>query len=163
MPVSPSDQTEFNEQISGFFRREPSQAEAKKKLAAHCSEMMAQLPRMLAILPEFPVFAAVAFHGKFDWVDKNCIKSLAAKNTPAAAALQAIREKKALRVAASAKPGWDCLLKEAPGPLWMAIQLNLAGWTNPKIGGEVHSNDEFDDEFDEKEEAHEEEDDENEH
>lgn len=166
MPVSPSDQNEFNEQISGFFRREPSQAEAKKKLAAHCNEMMTQIPAMLPVLTDYPVYAAVAFHGRFDWVDKNCIKSLIAKKAKPADALQIIREKKALRIAASAKAGWDLLLKDAPGPLWMAIQLNLAGWTNPKLGGAPAANEDedFGDEHDadDHDEQEEKEDDENE-
>lgn len=135
MPIKPSDQEEFNEQISGFFRREPSQAEAKKKLAAHSNDMLKSLPDMLTILSEYPTYAAVAFHGKFDWVNRRLITNLAAKNTPAAKALQEIRAAKAMRVAASAKAGWDSLLQNAPEALWMAIQLNLSGWKVPVSAG----------------------------
>ncbi len=128
MPIKPSDQEEFNEQISGFFRREPSPAEAKRKLASHSGEMLKSLPEMLTRLDEYPVYAAVAFHGKFEWVDRRSITNLAARNAPAVQALAEIRAKKALRLAASAKPGWDSLLTASPEALWMAIQLNLAGW-----------------------------------
>jgi len=131
MPIQPSDQEEFNEQISGFYRREPSHAEAKRKLASHSGELLKSLPGMIPILSDYPVYAAVAFHGKFDWVDKRSISSLASKNAPAIKALQEIRTKKALRVAASAKAGWDSLLQESPDALWLAIQMNLAGWKAP--------------------------------
>jgi hypothetical protein len=39
--------------------------------------------------------------------------------------LEAIRAGKALRVAASAKVGWDLLMKEDPNALWAAIYMNL--------------------------------------
>jgi hypothetical protein len=142
MPIKPSDQEEFNEQISGFFRREPSQAEAKRKLAAHSSDLLKSLPDMLGILPDYPIYAAMAFHGKFDWVDRRSITNLAAKNAPSVKALQEIRAKKALRVAASAKPGWDSLLQNSPDALWMAIQLNLAGWKVPVSAGQDEDEDE---------------------
>lgn len=132
MPIKPSDQEEFNEQISGFFRREASAGEAKRKLAIHSGDLLKSLPDMLEMLGDYPIYAAVAFHGKFDWVNRKAILALAAKNTPAAKALQEIRAKKALRVAASAKTGWDSLLENAPDALWLAIQMNLAGWAAPK-------------------------------
>ncbi len=132
MPIKPSDQEEFNEQISGFFRREPSAGEAKRKLALHSGDLLKSLPDMLGLLGDYPIYAAVAFHGKFDWVNRSAITKLAQKNTPASEALQEIRAKKALRVAASAKTGWDSLLKDAPDALWLAIQMNLAGWKAPK-------------------------------
>ncbi len=152
MPIKPSDQEEFNEQISGFFRREPSQAEAKKKLAAHSNDMLKSLPDMLPILSDYPTYAAVAFHGKFDWVNRRLITGLAAKNVQSAKALQEIRAGKALRVSALAKPGWDSLLQNAPDALWMAIQLNLAGWKAPMSAGGEEAEDESDDDNNEDEE-----------
>lgn len=144
MPIKPSDQEEFNEQISGFFRREPSHAEAQRKLTAHSNDLLKSLPDMLGILGDYPVYAAMAFHGKFDWVDRRTITNLAAKNTPGATAIQEIRAKKAMRVAASAKAGWDSLLQNSPDALWMAIQLNLAGWKVPTSKAQDEDADEAD-------------------
>ena len=152
MPIKPSDQEEFNEQISGFFRREASPAEAKRKLASHSGDLLKSLPDMLEILGDYPIYAAMAFHGKFEWVDRRSITNLATKNAPAVKALQEIRAKKALRVAASAKPGWDSLLTASPDALWMAIQMNLAGWKMPMSGPEDEEAGELEEDNNEEEE-----------
>lgn len=67
----------------------------------------------------------MAFYGRFQAVNLKLIKKLAADNVAAVAALEAIRAGKALRVAASAKAGWDLLMKEDPNALWAAIYMNL--------------------------------------
>lgn len=86
---------------------------------------MADLPSLAFICKESPAYAGVAFYGRFKATKLALIKKQAKDNMKGAVALAAIREGKALQVAAQAKAGWDFLLKEDPESLWAAIYLNL--------------------------------------
>ncbi len=123
MQITPSLKSEFEEQISEFFRSR-NQAEGEQALARHCNEMLKQLPDLLPLLKDYLVYGAMAFYGKMQILDKRLIASLAGCNTPAREAIQTLREKKALRIAASAKSGWDLLLEKNQEALWGIIQLN---------------------------------------
>ena len=124
MQITPNIQAEFNEQITLFFDRAKSKAEGEKQLIKHCNEMLEQLPQMLPLLAEYPAYGAMAFYGKMQVGDRKLINQLASKRTPAEEAIATIREKKALKIAASAKAGWDFLLQNDQSALWGAIQLN---------------------------------------
>lgn len=132
MAITPKVQAEFDEQIATFFHRAPSRAEAQKQLARHCDDILAQLPGMVALLDDYPVYAGVAFYGKMQVTDRKLVARLSAANSPAEAAIEAIRCQKGLKIAASAKAGWDFLLKNHQKALWNAIQLNSHG---VKTGG----------------------------
>lgn len=94
-------------------------------LQLHAGSLLTDLAALLPTIKEFPAYAGMAFYGRFQAVNLPLIKKLAASEMAALAALEAIRAAKALRVAASAKAGWDLLLKEDPDALWTAIYLNL--------------------------------------
>lgn len=123
MHITPALKNEFQEQISEFFRAK-SKADGEKALADHCNSLLKQLPDLLPLLKDYPVYGAMAFHGKMQIVDKKLIASLTGCNTPAAKAIATLREHKALRIAASAKAGWDLLLEKDQEALWGIIQLN---------------------------------------
>ncbi|HWL51374.1 MAG TPA: hypothetical protein VNQ90_03010 [Chthoniobacteraceae bacterium] len=146
MALTPEALSDFDEQIAAFYQRAPSRAEAEKELAAHCSDLLGQLPQMAEILNDYPAYAAMAFHGKLQIVDRPLIVRLSHACTPAQTAIDAIRAHKALRVAASAKSGWDFLLEHNLPALWRAIQLHALA--KPADGGRG-SEDEDDDEDDE--------------
>lgn len=116
---------EYGEQVSSFLRRASSKAEGTAALNAHSSTLLEHLPALLPTIKESSAYAGVAFYGRFQAVNLKLIKKLAADNVAAVAALEAIRAGKALRVAASAKAGWDLLMKEDPNALWAAIYMNL--------------------------------------
>lgn len=111
--------------MSSFLRRAISKAEGTAALNEHSSTLLEHLPALLPTIKESSAYAGVAFYGRFKAVNLPLIKKLAANNVSAVDALEAIRAGKALRVAASAKVGWDLLLKEDPNALWAAIYLNL--------------------------------------
>ncbi|MDB6153204.1 MAG: hypothetical protein JWL90_1657 [Chthoniobacteraceae bacterium] len=116
---------EYEEQVTSFLRRASSKAEGVAALNQHSNALLKDLRALLPAIKESPAYAGVAFYGRFQAVNLSLIKKLAADNVAAVAALEAIRTGKALRVAASAKVGWDLLFKENPGALWAAIYLNL--------------------------------------
>ena len=116
---------EYGEQVSSFLRRASSKAEGTAALNSHSSTLLEHLPALLPTIKESSAYAGVAFYGRFKAVNLPLIKKLAANNVSAVDALEAIRAGKALRVAASAKVGWDLLMKEDPNALWAAIYLNL--------------------------------------
>ncbi|RYD65742.1 MAG: hypothetical protein EOP84_31675 [Verrucomicrobiaceae bacterium] len=116
---------EYGEQVSSFLRRASSKAEGTAALNAHSSTLLEHLSALLPTIKESSAYAGVAFYGRFQAVNLRLIKKLASDNVPSVKALEAIRTGKALRVAASAKVGWDLLLKEDPNALWAAIYLNL--------------------------------------
>jgi|GEM_PF-3535557 len=120
----PETLAEFEQQLAAFHHRCPSRAEAQRQLAAHCGEVFSQLPGMLPILGDYPVYAGIAFHGRMQIVDRKRIAALSEAETPAAEAIGAIREARALRIAASARSGWELLLEKNPEALWCAIRLN---------------------------------------
>ena len=122
--ITPEAQAEFDEQIALFFHRGKSKADAQKQLDKHCNDLLVQLPQMLPILSEYPVYAGIAFHGKMQISDRKLIARLTSAGTPADEAVASVRSHKALKVAASAKAGWDFLLKNDQEALWNAIQLN---------------------------------------
>ena len=124
MPITPKVQAEFSEHIALFFARGKSKADAQKQLDNHCNEMLEQLPAMLSILSDYPVYAGIAFHGKMQIGNRKLISRLASARTPAEEAVASVRSNKALKVAASAKAGWDFLLQNDQKALWSAIQLN---------------------------------------
>jgi len=127
LPLIPSTAAiaEFGEQVSAFLRRAGSKAEGMAALNQHATTLLEHLPSLLPTIKESSAYAGVAFHGRFQAVNLPLIKKLAADNVPTGKALDAIRAGKALRVAASAKAGWDLLMKEDPNALWAAIYLNL--------------------------------------
>ncbi|HEX8312617.1 MAG TPA: hypothetical protein VF614_14945 [Chthoniobacteraceae bacterium] len=116
---------EYEEQVSSFLRRASSKAEGLAALTAHSATLLEHLPALLPTIKESSAYAGVAFYGRFKAVNLSLIKKQAADNVTAVAALDAIRAGKALRVAASAKVGWDLLMKEDPKALWESIYLNL--------------------------------------
>lgn len=116
---------EYGEQVASFLRRASSKAEGTAALNLHASSLLEHLPALLPAIKESPAYAGVAFYGRFKAVNLPLIKKLATNNVGSVAALEAIRAGKALRVAASAKVGWDLLMKEDPNALWAAIYLNL--------------------------------------
>ena len=124
MQITPIIQAEFDEQIALFFHRAKSKADAVKQLGKHCEEMLSQLSEMLPILSEYPVYAGIAFYGKMQIGDRALIARLSSAHTPAQEAVASVRSNKALKVAASAKSGWDFLFKNDQEALWSAIQLN---------------------------------------
>ena len=124
MQITPNIQADFDEQITLFFDRAKSKAEGEKQLIKHCNEMLEQLPQMLPLLAEYPAYGAMAFYGKMQVGDRKLISRLVANRTPAKEAIATVREKKALKIAASAKAGWDFLLQNDQSALWGAIQLN---------------------------------------
>ncbi len=87
--------------------------------------LLEHLHSLLPAIKESTAYAGVAFYGRFQAVNLKLIKKLAANNVGGVEALDAIRGGKALRVAASAKAGWDLLMKEDPNALWAAIYMNL--------------------------------------
>jgi len=123
---------DFEQQLAAFHHRCPSRAEAEREIAAHCQEVFSQLSEMLPILTDYPVYAGIAFHGRMQIVDRRRIAALSAADTPAREAIQAVREAKALRIAATARTGWELLLAEHPEALWCAIRLNALA-TLPKL------------------------------
>lgn len=129
MQITPTIKSEFQEQISEFFNRAKSQSEGEAALAKHCNEMLQQLPDLLPLLKDYPAYGAMAFYGKMQVVDKKLITTLASRKASAKEAIEILREKKALRVAATAKSGWDLLLSKDLSALWGIIQLNA---TAPK-------------------------------
>jgi hypothetical protein len=116
---------EYEEQVSSFLRRAGSKAEGIAALNTHASSLLEHLPALLPAIKESAAYAGVAFYGRFKAVNLALIKKQAASNATPVAALDAIRAGKALRVAASAKVGWDLLMKEDPNALWAAIYMNL--------------------------------------
>ncbi len=114
---------------------------------------------MGAILGEYPAYAGMAFYGKMQIADRALITRLSRAGTPASAAIDAIRAHKALRIAASAKAGWDFLSANHLETLWSAIQLNA--FTQKPKGGEVvdDPDDEEDDDLSEEDDLWNEEDD----
>ncbi len=133
MALTPDAQSDFDDQIAAFFQRAPSRAEAEKELAAHCNDLLEQLPQMAEILNDYPAYVGMAFYGKLQIVDRPLITRLSRACTPAQTAIDAVRAHKALRVAASAKTGWDFLMERNLDALWGAIQLNaLARPTDAK-------------------------------
>jgi hypothetical protein len=116
---------EYEEQVTSFLRRASSKAEGIAALNQHSSALLKDLRALLPVIEESPAYAGVAFYGRFQAVNLSLIKKLATANVAAVTALEEIRAAKALRVAASAKLGWDILFKENPGALWAAIYLNL--------------------------------------
>jgi len=116
---------EYGEQVSAFLRRSGSKAEGIAALNLHASTLLAELSHLLPAIKESSAYAGIAFYGRFQAVNLPLIKKLAASNESSVATLDAIRAHKALRVAASAKAGWDLLLQEDPNALWAAIYLNL--------------------------------------
>jgi hypothetical protein len=131
LPVNPiltpssSAIAEYGEQVSSFLRRANSKAEGVIALNQYSSSLLENLPSLLPAIRECSSYAGMAFYGRFQAVNLRLIKKLAAENVPSIHALESIRAGKALRVAASAKEGWDFLLKEDPTALWAAIYLNL--------------------------------------
>lgn len=117
---------EFNEQIASFYRLAPTKGEGEKAALAHGNEVLGQMDGMMAFLNDYPVYGAMAFYGKFQFTDKALITRLKSRRAEACEAIRAIREAKALRLSAAAKPVWDRLLQENPEALWLAIQLNLS-------------------------------------
>lgn len=117
---------EFNEQIASFYRLAPTKGEGEKAALAHGNEVLGQMDGMMAFLNDYPVYGAMAFYGKFQFTDKALITRLKNRRTEACEAIAAIREAKALRLSAAAKPVWDRLIQENPQALWLAIQLNLS-------------------------------------
>lgn len=118
-------QDDFDEQVASFFRNAPTQAEGERQIAAHCNELLQQMPELVCILNDYPAYGAMAFYGKIQFTDSRLISRLAAAGTSAGEAIEAIRAGKALRIAATAKSAWDLLLQSNPSALWAAIQLNL--------------------------------------
>jgi hypothetical protein len=116
---------EYGEQVSAFLRRSGSKAEGIAALNLHASSLLAELGQLLPAIKESSAYAGIAFYGRFQAINLPLIKKLAVSNCPSLDILDAIRAGKALRVAASAKAGWDLLLKEDPNALWAAIYLNL--------------------------------------
>jgi hypothetical protein len=116
---------EYGEQVSSFLRRASSKAEGVTALNQHASSLLENLPSLLPAIRECSSYAGMAFYGRFQAVNLRLIKKLATDNVASVQALESIRASKALRVAASAKVGWDFLLKEDPNALWAAIYLNL--------------------------------------
>ncbi len=111
--------------MASFLRRAGSKTENVAALNLHASSLLAELAALLPAIKESSAYAGLAFYGRFQAVNLRLIKHLAATNVASAAALEAIREAKALRISASAKDGWDLLLKKDPNALWAAIYLNL--------------------------------------
>jgi hypothetical protein len=122
---SPAAIAEYGEQVASFLRRAGSKTENVAALNLHAGSLLAELAALLPAIKESTAYAGIAFYGRFQAVNLRLIKKLAATNVASAAALDAIRAAKALRVAGSAKAGWDLLLKEDPNALWAAIYLNL--------------------------------------
>ncbi len=145
MQITPNIQAEFDEQISLFFDRAKSKAEGEKQLIKHCNEMLEQLPQMLPLLAEYPAYGAMAFYGKMQVGDRKLIDQLASNRTPAEEAIAKVREKKALKIAASAKAGWDFLLQNDQSALWGAIQLNSHA---PKRASAPVQDDDEDEDYD---------------
>jgi hypothetical protein len=116
---------DYGEQVSSFLRRASSKAEGVTALNLHSSSLLENLPALLPAIQECSSYAGMAFYGRFQAVNLRLIKRLATDNVSSERALESIRAGKALRVAASAKMGWDFLLKADPNALWAAIYLNL--------------------------------------
>lgn len=158
MTPSPAAIAEYGEQIASFLRRGGSKTENLAALQQHANSLFNELKSLLPALKDSPEYAGVAFYGRFQAVNLRLIKKLSAPDVSAVDALAAVREAKALRVAASAKAGWDLLMQNDPDALWTAIYLNLCtAPVNVRVAkaaasdeeGEAHDEDGDDEEDDE--------------
>jgi hypothetical protein len=123
---------EFEEQVASFFRRASSKSEGEAALQAHASQLQDALPNLLSTIKESPAYAGMAFYGRFQATNIKLIKKLNLEGVASAKAIDAIRTAKALKVSASAKKGWDYLIKTDLDALWSAIRLNLCRTAPPK-------------------------------
>jgi hypothetical protein len=100
-------------------------------LLKHCSEVLATVPDMGELLKQEPVYGAIGFLDKFQFVD--CPEVNALSKESSADILHAIREKKALRLAESVKPVWDVLLERDPESLCSIVALCFLASKNRKV------------------------------
>jgi hypothetical protein len=138
--------SDYEDQIAAFFQRAKNKAEGEAELTKHAGMLLAALPDLLPTLKECPAYAGVAFYGRFQAVNGKLIERLAADGVTSKVALDSIRTAKALRVAASAKAGWDFLLGADTDALWSAILLNLRRKTRVVAEAAAAADDESDDE-----------------
>jgi len=126
---------DFEELIAAFYLRARSKSEAESALKTQCLQMLGQVPQALEALIAMPDYAAMTFYGSFQFIEKRFIGQLASENPPAKNAIIRLRERKALKVAASAHPAWTFLIENDQAVLWSAIKLNAAlknpGMTTP--------------------------------
>ncbi len=111
---------ELGEQVDSFFTRR-TEDQGKAALKEHRDQVLAQIPQMDGILREYPMYGAIGFLGKFQFTDCPEVNALAKASS--AKALEAIRAKKALKLADSARPAWDHLLEKDPEALCAIVAL----------------------------------------
>lgn len=97
---------ELDEQIKSFFTRK-SLSEGREDLRKHCDQLLKQVPQILSLLSDYPVYGAMAFWGKFSFED--CAEVRRLERSDSIEILQAIRSKKAVKISEEALPGWQCL------------------------------------------------------
>ena len=111
---------ELGEQVESFFIRKTEDL-GKAALSEHRNQILAQIPGMVGLLREYPMYGAIGFLGKFQFTDCPEINALA--KTSSAEVLEAIRAKKAVKLAESARPAWDYLLEKDPEAMCAIVAL----------------------------------------
>ena len=122
-------QAEFDEQVSSLLRRGKTAKEGRQALAEYSSQLLKQAEQTLDLLNEYPVYAGVAFVGKFKFVKRGIIAAFIeqGKKAPSADRIIAyLRQEKAVEVAESARATFKLLEEKNVSALWVAVVLNFS-------------------------------------
>lgn len=123
------------EQVDGFDSREKTEREKQEQFRAHRDEMLAQIPEMGEVLadPNYTFFGAVAFLGKFQFVDIEAVELCSLIDGVDKEKLLLIVEKKNMLVAENAKPAWDFLFEKRPVTLCAIVALCFMAEKSHKV------------------------------
>lgn len=100
---------ELTQLIDSFFTRK-TEGEGKVLFKENRDQLLNSFSSIpLEVLQNFPAYGAMGFLGKFQFED--CPETKALNTQSSASMLEGIRAKKAVKLAESARPAWDFLLK----------------------------------------------------
>jgi hypothetical protein len=124
--------SELSEQILGFFTRKNFE-EGQKALHKHCDQMLKQIPEMLELLKEYPMYGALAFVGQFEFSDCPEVKELTLSNADSPEVLEEIRAKNAIQISQDAYPQWECVFNHNKVIAHTILCLCYFATTQPKL------------------------------
>ncbi len=123
--------TELVEQVESHFGRNKTEKMSRAEFAKFRDDILKEVPNMDELTKTHPFYAAVGFLGKIEYDDCEEIKAFSEK--PSAALLAKLREKKAIRVASTARPSWDHLVKSNETALLTILALCYLAYKNPVV------------------------------
>ena len=121
---------ELVEQVSAFLGRGTS-TQAYNSFKEHREALLKQIPEMGELLKTQPVYGAIAFLGKFQFEECPDLLDLEKGSSPEK--LANLLGTNAIKVAVSANPAWEFLLKHDKEVLCTILALCFIARKNPTI------------------------------